>query len=172
MKKYFSFIVLIFIALAVVVLLSGCVTKTITYTKETKKDGTVVEKTVTQSDGSLLTEKTFAAAGSVQGVKVETTGSTSTGTVLPNFFSGGGNSVVLSSPREDNRPVFCYSKSISLLGSLTNSKAFGVSFVYKGIQGETAKETAERIKQLKLLANSEANKETPAAADTQDTKTE
>ena len=146
MKEIFLLIIVTAVSL------SGCVSKTTTYTKETKTDGTVIETTVTESDGSLLTEKTFVTAGNLQGVKIETTGSTSTGTLLPNFFMGGGNSIVLSSPGNDDRPVFCYSRSISLLGSLTNGEASGISFAYKGVKGETAEQTQKRIITLKSLS--------------------
>lgn len=157
MKKLFVWLLMAMLLTAV-----GCVTKTVTYTKTTQTDGTVIEQTVTESDGSLLTEKTVAAAGSVQAAKVETTGSTSSGTLLPNFIIGGGNSAIMTSPKDDDRPVMAYSKSTSLLGSLASVSASGISFVYKGISGETAEQTEKRVAALKTLSgdeNTEAAKE-------------
>jgi hypothetical protein len=48
--------------------------------------------------------------------------------------------------------MFCYSKSISLLGSLTNASASGVSFVYIGTRGETAEQTVARVNALQALS--------------------
>lgn len=141
---------------AAVMLLVGCATKTIDYTKTTAPDGTVTEKTVTTISGSALSSKTVAGSGSVQALKIETTGSTASGTMLPNVILGGGNSAITTSPADDNRPVCAYSRSTSILGSLTNATAAGVSWVYIGTANETAAQTAARVEALQALSDSSA----------------
>jgi hypothetical protein len=113
-----------------------------------------------------LQNKTFGAAGSVQAVKIETTGSTSTGTLLPNVILGGANSAIATMPEAQNRRVLSYSKSSSILGSLTSASSGGISFVYISAVGETVDETAKCVTSfMGLTGNSEDDEETDASDD-------
>ena len=87
MKK-FSLFVLLAIFTSVIFYVVGCASKTVNYTKTTDTAGIVTENTVTTTSGSWWSSKTIAGAGSVQALKVETTGSTSSGTMLHQLCSG------------------------------------------------------------------------------------
>ena len=130
-------------AIGLALMLAACNSET-TIT-EYDSNGKVVKTTTTTSE-SAARHKDFAIGGAITAVKVETTGSSSSGTLLPNFIIGGGATGVASSPSESTRPVINFSRSAGVLSSLTNSSAYSGSLNYIGTPGETSAETAARLK--------------------------
>ncbi len=110
---------------------------------------------------TALTEKAVAAAGGVDAVKLETSGSTSTGTILPNITLGGAVSAVATAPGvEDGKtgaPVFSWSKRNTLFGELFGLDCSTQAMVYIGVPGETASDTKTRIDSIKSIAAAAQN---------------
>ena len=133
-----------------------------TVTKTQLPKGTVMEVTKRTADESLLTDQALAGSGSVQAMKIVPTGDSST----PMFevILGGGNNAFGKAPADSNQPVYAYSRSMSVWGSIASATATGVSFIYIGSKGETAAETAKRVDALNKAAGVEqaANTGTPA----------
>ena len=123
---------------------------------------------MTTLKGSIWRNKVVAGSGSVQALKIESSGGSETATVLPNCIIGGANNAVAGVPIENTQPVMAYSKSVSLFGSLTSASAAGVSYVYIGTPGETAEQTVHRVNSLKNMA---ATDSTSTDSDTSDSKT-
>lgn len=99
------------------------------------------------------------ASSSSSKLKVETSGSTSTGTVLPNIIAGGAVSAIATSPAVDEgktvAPVFSKAKRNSFFGELFGIDCSTTAIVYIGTPGETAEETAKRMEAIQKI--SEAN---------------
>jgi hypothetical protein len=151
-KTIFELLLIIVFIMSVMVavgVMTGCTTDSTTYTKVTAPDGTVTESTTTKTDGPALSNKSVALAGSAQAVKLESTGGATSGTVAPNVLIGGGNTAIGTSPNNEDKPVFAYSQSNSLLTSIFSGSASGISYIYIGISGEKADETEKRIKVFK-----------------------
>ncbi len=134
-------------------LVIGCNTSTTTITESLDASGNPVKMTVEEKKESPLTNKTFSVAGSVTAIKVESAGSASSETALPNVLVGGSAASISSSPKGDNRPTIGYSWSCGILSSLTSSSASSGSITYIGLTNETAAETAKRIKTVVDLKN-------------------
>lgn len=140
MKKSNALLGILFVIMALV-LMVGCYN---TATIETlDSSGKVIKRTTVSKP--VTADKTYGAAGSVSAVKIDSAGSTATGTPLPNVFMGGGNTAFASTPSEENRPVVIYTSSCSILGSLTSASAKSISFIYFGLKGEKASETVSRL---------------------------
>ncbi len=131
--------------LSVVILLTGCVGTEVTETTKTLTDGTVVKTKVTKTTNSVLTEKTVVTAGSTSAVKLESTGSTSSGTITPNFLVGSGTGSVSTCPQKNNKVAIGMSWSAGILSSISNASASSGSFTYIGADGESAAETETRL---------------------------
>jgi len=132
---------------AMVILMSGC-NSTIEY----DKDGNVTKKT----SESPLTNKSLATGGSFTAVKLESTGSTTSGTPTANFCVGGGTAGLSSSPKDNDRPVISVSWSAGVLSSIFNASATSGTVTYIGTKNETAKETEIRVNALLKLKNASA----------------
>lgn len=131
---------------AISLLIAGCNnTETTTYYAA---DGKTIIKVEEKTTESAARHKDFAMGGAVTAVKVETTGSTSSGTPLPNFIIGGGASGIASSPSESKRPVINITRSAGVLSSLTNGSAYSGTTNYIGVPNETAAETKARLTAL------------------------
>lgn len=117
----------------------------------------VMKKTITAKE-SPAAHKTFSVSGSATALKVETAGSAASETASPNFFVGGSTASLSSTAAmtgdENSAPTAGYSESCGFLNSLTNVSATSKSFTYTGVKGETAEETAKRIKAIRGLSES------------------
>lgn len=133
------------------IVLTGCNS----ITKYDPATGNVIEK----SYESPLKDKSMAMGGSFSAVKLESTGSTTSGTPTANFCVGSGTGTLSSSPREDERPVIALSWSAGILSSVTSSSASSGSITYIGTKGETAAQTEIRINALLKLKDSTATTE-------------
>jgi len=155
MSKKLTPILIIVVALAILISF-GCKTREIVdnsvINKKILTDGTVEEITnkniKTTIKGDWISTSTVATAGSIQAIKAESTGGSSTATALPNAFVGGGAVAMGSSPVEDSKPCAGFAQGTSLLGSLTSMSAVSKSWWYIGVPGETAAETAARVTAL------------------------
>jgi len=114
-------------------------------------DGTVIHTKVTKTQNSVLTEKTVVTAGSTSAVKLESTGSTSSGTITPNFLIGSGTGSVSTCPQKNNKVAIGMSWSAGILSSITNASSSSGSFTYIGADGESAEATATRLKAVVKL---------------------
>jgi len=146
-KTPMDFWALVFCA-GIVCLAAGC------STIETKKpDGTVITE-----HHQWLTNKVLAGAGSVQAVKIEpAAGSTSSGTPMINATIGGANSAAVDAPKNANKRVIAYSKSMSFLGSITSAGASGVSWTYISTEDESATDTAKVVESMSKISTDTAN---------------
>lgn len=116
-----------------------------------------------------LENKAFVAAGGVDAFKVETSGSTSTGTVLPNITAGGAVSVIATSPAMENgktaAPVFGRSRRNSFFGSLFGVDCATEAMVYIGVPGESGEQTVQRLNALRGMQPAEKKTEDAAGDD-------
>lgn len=106
-----------------------------------------------------LENKAVAIAGSVNGIKVETTGSTTTGTVMPNAMIAAGMTALATSPLVETGnktvcPVFIRIKQNSLIGAIFGIDNSTEIIEYIGIPGESAADTAKRVNSLNGLTPS------------------
>lgn len=113
--------------------------------------------TLLLSGCASLENKTFGAAGGVDALKLETSGGSTTGTILPNLTAGGAVSAIATAPTCENgktgSPVFSVSKRNSLFGEIFGIDCSTIAIVYIGTPGESAKETEQRLKIAKDLIN-------------------
>jgi len=142
LKGIFKVGLLLAFCAAAVVVLSGC--NTATTVTEYDANGKIVKVTENSSE-SPLKNKSMAGGGGFSAIKVESTGSASSGTPTANITLGGGAAGFASSPKEDERPVFSYSWSCGLLQSMTSMSAGSGNISYIGVKNETAAETAKRL---------------------------
>jgi len=100
-----------------------------------------------------LENKAVGAAGGIDAFKIETTGSTSTGTLMPNLVAGGAVSAIATSPLVEvgktASPVFSYSKRSSFFGEVFGIDCATEALVYIGVPGESADDTAARMSAIK-----------------------
>ncbi len=166
--NYLKSVIVAGAVLAVVILLTGCVSNEVTETTKTMTDGTVITTKTTKTQNSVLTEKTVVTAGSTSAVKLESTGSTSSGTITPNFLVGSGTGSVSTCPQRNNKVAIGMSWSAGILSSISNASASSGSFTYIGADGESAKDTETRLnavvnlKQMITGSSSEDNEEAEA----------
>jgi len=168
--------VYVFIVLlcAIMALCTGCnsvVTEsdtTKTYAADGKTLTQVVEHKKVTDKESPAAHKSWSTAGSVTALKLETIGSASSETVLPDVTIGG-TSVAISSVAamqsdESNPPTAACSASCGLLKSLFSMSAISYSFTYTGVKGETADDTAKRIDAIIKLRDSIASQATSTSS--------
>ncbi len=158
---------------AAVTLFSGCVGTEVIEKTETLKDGTVVTTKTTKTNNSVLTEKTVVTAGSTSAVKLESTGSTSSGTITPNFLVGSGTGSVSTCPQKNNKVAIGMSWSAGILSSISNASASSGSFTYIGADGESAEETKTRLNAVvelkeKMTGSSDDDEEETMEESTED----
>jgi endonuclease YncB( thermonuclease family) len=157
-SRVLNYFILLCALIIAVALLAGCQNKKVTQ----QTDGTII----TETTDPWLSNKAVAGAGSVQAVKIETTGSTSSGTLLPNAVVGSGDSAGYTCPVDANVRVIAFSKSSGILNSLTNSSASGVSWTYQSTDGESAAETAQVVAQMVKFTTSSSSSDTSDSSDT------
>lgn len=104
---------------------------------------------------TALADKAVGVAGGVDAVKIETTGSTSTGTLLPNITVGGAVSAIATAPSIENgktsAPVFTMSRRNSFFGELFGIDSSTTAMAYIGTPGESAADTAKRVESLQKM---------------------
>ncbi len=125
---------------------------------------------------AALETKAVAVASGIDAMKVETTGSVSSGTVLPNIIVGGAVNSICTAPVMDNgktaQPTYSKSRRNSFFGSLFGVDNMTETIAYTGVPGETADETAKRCKALAGLSTSSSTAKTSdTATSTQTTDT-
>lgn len=108
---------------------------------------------------STLENKAFALGSGVDAFKLETSGGVSTGTVLPNLILGGAVNTLATAPAvadgAKTQVVFVRSRRNSFFGELFGIDAVTESVSYIGSPGETAEETAQRMKAFASLDEKE-----------------
>lgn len=102
--------------------------------------------TLAASGCSSLKDKSVAAAGTVSAVKIESSGGTNTGTPMPNVLMGGAAFAFADSPDTDRRPIFVRAARTSFLSRLFGATMDDSATIYIGCPGESADDTAKRIK--------------------------
>ncbi len=102
-----------------------------------------------------LEDKAVAIGSAVDTLKIETTGSTTSGTLLPNLIMGGAVSAIATSPLitktngdKTSSPVYVKVKRTSIFAAIFNLDATTESVCYIGIPGESSDETLKRIEAL------------------------
>jgi len=121
---------------------------------------------------SALESKAVGGAGAVDALKIETSGGTATGTLLPNITMGGAVSAIATSPTMADgstaAPVISFAQRTSWLGELFGVSADTTAFTYIGVPGETSTDTSGRIaaaaKFFTDAADDKKQEETPAAS--------
>lgn len=120
---------------------------------------------------AALETKAVAVASGVDAVKIETTGSVSTGTVLPNIIMGGAVNSICTAPVMDNgktaQPTYSKSRRNSFFGSLFGVDNTTETIAYTGVPGESAAETEQRCKALAGLSTVSAKSSTNQTASSQ-----
>ncbi len=105
---------------------------------------------------TALENKAVAIGSGLDGLKVETTGGVSSGTLLPNIMAGGAVNTLATAPvlkEGDKTPiVFVHARRNSFFGELFGIDASTESISYIGDSNETAAETAVRFEAFRKLA--------------------
>lgn len=122
-----------------------------------------------------LEHKTVANNTSADGIKVESTGSATTGTLLPNLWLGAiinqfATVPVLSATDADGKPnisQFLYMHTIrnSFLGSVFGINDATESIIYIGAVGESAEDTIKRVNALNSLRTPATTSNTSTTSD-------
>lgn len=98
---------------------------------------------------TALENKAVAIGSGVDAFKLETTGSTSSGTVLPNLIAGGAVNTLATAPAiqegTQTQVVFVKSRRNSFFGELFGIDASTESISYIGAPNETPEATAARF---------------------------
>ena len=98
---------------------------------------------------AALENKAVAIGSGVDAFKLETTGSTSSGTVLPNLIAGGAVNTLATAPAiqegTQTQVVFVKSRRNSFFGELFGIDASTESISYIGAPNETPEATAARF---------------------------
>ncbi len=134
-----------FLAGALALVAVGCNTETVI---TEKPDGT---KITTSSSASPLKDKSITTGGSFTALKIESTGSATSGTPTANIAIGGGCAGIASSPKDDDRPVMGMSWSCGILSSLTSASASSGEIRYIGLKNESAADTQKRLAAMKQI---------------------
>ena len=107
---------------------------------------------------SALESKAVAIGSGVDAFKLETTGSVSSGTLLPNIIAGGAVNTLATAPAiqqgNTTQVVFVKARRNSFFGELFGIDASTESVSYIGSPGETAEETAARFEAFANLSRS------------------
>ena len=105
-----------------------------------------------------LENKAVALGSGVDAFKLETTGSVSSGTLLPNIIAGGAVNTLATAPAiqqgNTTQVVFVKARRNSFFGELFGIDASTESVSYIGSPGETAEETAARFEAFANLSRS------------------
>lgn len=98
---------------------------------------------------TALENKAVAIGSGVDAFKLETTGSTSSGTILPNLIAGGAVNTLATAPAiqegTQTQVVFVKSRRNSFFGELFGIDASTESISYIGAPNETPEATAARF---------------------------
>lgn len=98
---------------------------------------------------TALENKAVAIGSGVDAFKIETTGSTSSGTILPNLIAGGAVNTLATAPAiqegTQTQVVFVKSRRNSFFGELFGIDASTESVSYIGAPNETPEATAARF---------------------------
>lgn len=98
---------------------------------------------------TALENKAVGIGSSVDALKIETTGSTSSGTILPNLIAGGAVNTLATAPAiqegTQTQVVFVKSRRNSFFGELFGIDASTESISYIGAPNETPEATAARF---------------------------
>jgi hypothetical protein len=129
--------------IAVCLALTACNSSTVV--TEYDANGKTVKTTESKSE-SPMTDDSISTGGAITALKLETSGGTTTGTILPNILIGGGVTGISKSPKSDSKPIIGASWSAGILNSLFSSSATSGEFRYIGTPSETAEQTATRLK--------------------------
>ncbi len=166
MKKItFGAVVLALLGIAAILTLSGCATTASnstgsTVTEKYDSNGKVTEKTTTnttasnKSKESAVSEKTIVASGSVSGIDIETSASSSGSNVTPTGKLGLTGATFVDKPSDSNEIVIAYSQQVGVISQFKtkatsfNLAAVGPNSVPNTTDGEgkaTGKSNAQEI---------------------------
>lgn len=116
--------------------------------------------------GCATTGKAVAIASNGTVVKLETTGSTTSGTVAPNLLLGVVQNSIATAPAlkegEKTQVSIAYTESHSWIAEIFGITSITRTFSYIGLPGESAEQTKIRLDALEkiLTANSKTSTET------------
>ena len=117
---------------------------------------------------TALENKAVAIGSGVDAFKLETTGSTSSGTVLPNLIAGGAVNTLATAPAiqegTQTQVVFVRSRRNSFFGELFGIDASTESISYIGAPNETPEATAARFEAFAKVMKVRENTGTHAKA--------
>ena len=106
---------------------------------------------------SSLENKAFATGSTVGAMKLETTGSVSSGTVFPNLLLGDAVTTVATAPalkeEDSTQVVFVRTFRRSFFGTLFGLDVGSESISYIGAPGETAADTNARFEAFAKITN-------------------
>ena len=113
---------------------------------------------------TALENKAVAIGSGVDAFKIETTGSTSSGTFLPNLIAGGAVNTLATAPAvqegTQTQVVFVKSRRNSFFGELFGIDASTESISYIGVPNETPEATAARFEAFSKVAAAKAQEST------------
>ena len=108
---------------------------------------------------SALESKAVAIGSGVDAMKLETSGSVSSGTILPNIIVGGAVNSICTAPivkeGETAQPSYSKVRRNSFFGSLFGINDTTETISYIGVPGETAADTAARASALAGLSTTD-----------------
>ena len=107
---------------------------------------------------TALENKAVGIGSSVDALKIETTGSTSSGTILPNLIAGGAVNTLATAPAI--QVVFVRSRRNSFFGELFGIDASTESISYIGAPNETPEATAARFEAFAKVTATKAQEGT------------
>ena len=117
---------------------------------------------------TALENKAVAIGSGVDAFKLETTGSTSSGTILPNLIAGGAVNTLATAPAiqegTQTQVVFVKSRRNSFFGELFGIDASTESISYIGAPNETPEATAARFEAFAKVMKVRENTGTHAKA--------
>jgi len=98
---------------------------------------------------SSLENKAVGIGSGVDAFKIETSGSISSGTVLPNIIAGGAVNTLATAPvlkdGEKTQVVYVHTRRTSFFGEIFGIDAATESTSYIGAPNESAEDTAKRL---------------------------
>jgi hypothetical protein len=113
---------------------------------------------------TALENKAVGIGSSVDALKIETTGSTSSGTILPNLIAGGAVNTLATAPAiqegTQTQVVFVRSRRNSFFGELFGIDASTESISYIGAPNETPEATAARFEAFAKVTATKAQEGT------------
>ena len=116
---------------------------------------------------TALENKAVAIGSGVDAFKLETTGSTSSGTILPNLIAGGAVNTLATAPAiqegTQTQVVFVRSRRNSFFGELFGIDASTESISYIGAPNETPEATAARFEAFAKVTAAKAQENAVSA---------